>query len=191
MPKDTKDIVHIHVKSVDSTLVWTKNHYRELPPQKLSCFSSDSQSAGQGQFKRTWVSPDEGNIYATFFFTLSAKQTDFSKLTHLLASSAIKVMKQRNISCTIKWPNDLLLNQQKIGGILCHVFDYDKDLKGCALSIGFNVNMSKQSLSSVEQKATSLFIEYNKKFDPKAILKELIQTFNSDLAAFASVKVKT
>lgn len=80
------------------------------------------QTAGRGQFRRAWISPP-GNIYAAWIWpTLSEAEgsgTYQQGLLSLIAAfTAAKVLETFGVDVQIKWPNDLLFNNRKIGGIL-------------------------------------------------------------------------
>ena len=87
------------------------------------CILSVSQNKGYGQYRRSWYSPP-GNIYASFVFP-SVIQIDkqinnnWFKIISLLVGYAIsQAFENTKISVKVKWPNDLILNGDKIGGIL-------------------------------------------------------------------------
>ncbi len=75
-----------------------------------------NQTQGRGQRGRTWISP-AGNLYGSLFWpNLPPKwQTLIPLITGLCCA---KVLESKGLSPSLKWPNDILINGRKVGGIL-------------------------------------------------------------------------
>ena len=65
---------------------------------------------------------------------------------------------------SLKWPNDILLSEKKIAGLLCETTAFS-DLICVVLGIGLNVNMPIDLLNKIDRPATSLYAESGKSFD--------------------------
>jgi BirA family transcriptional regulator, biotin operon repressor / biotin---[acetyl-CoA-carboxylase] ligase len=77
---------------------------------------SATQTAGRGQFGRSWHSP-EGNLYGTL--RIPRLEPVWSELLPLLLAESMRVvLADYHLSAAIKWPNDLLIGGRKVGGIL-------------------------------------------------------------------------
>jgi len=176
------EIIYHHFESVSSTNDWVKAHLKTLPSDSLLLVTADGQTAARGQYGRQWFSPKGVNIYASFGFLVGENQNPL-QLTHLLAISTAHTLKKYGIFCQIKWPNDLLVNQKKIAGILCETESLSSQL-GIALGIGLNVNMAKTTLAAINQPATSLLLETGQTYNIQKILTLLKEHFISDLACF-------
>jgi BirA family biotin operon repressor/biotin-[acetyl-CoA-carboxylase] ligase len=75
-----------------------------------------SQTAGRGQLRRAWHSPP-GNLHAAWAWP--TPPPGFADITPLAAGLLVaEALEQLGIRLSIKWPNDLLLNDRKVGGIL-------------------------------------------------------------------------
>jgi len=75
-----------------------------------------TQTRGRGQLRRDWSSP-AGNIYAAWAWP--AAHGIFDALAPLLAGLVVaEFLASRGVSAEIKWPNDILVNGEKVGGIL-------------------------------------------------------------------------
>ncbi len=126
-----------------------------------------TQTRGRGRQKRNWYSPS-GGIYLSILM-FPAKQINTIPL--IAALSVIKSLKEFNFTnLSIHWPNDVLLNNKKICGILCEKFN---DAVICG--IGLNVNVKK--MPSKLPNATSLFIETGKTYNLDEILNKTLQNF--------------
>lgn len=179
------EMIHHHFKSLSSTNDWAKRGMKLFPRDKLTLVSADRQTQGRGQFGRKWLSSEEGNIYASFCFFIDDDKQDAFALTHKFATSLVHVLKELGITAHIKKPNDLLVNQKKIAGILCETMQFPPKL-GIVIGIGLNVNFDKTSLETVGQPATSLKIETGKEWETLPLLNRmkdhfiLNYNFNSD-----------
>ena len=69
-------------------------------------------------------------------------------------------MRELNINGGLKWPNDIILNKKKIGGVLCETKIQNEIIEWIVIGIGINVNESEDDLdSNIVNNASSLFIE--------------------------------
>lgn len=76
-----------------------------------------SQSAGRGQWGRQWQSP-EGGLYLSWFVRPQTPADNAPQLTLCAIWGVAAALRDRGIPVWIKWPNDLLLGDRKLGGIL-------------------------------------------------------------------------
>lgn len=174
---------HFHFEQIDSTNTWAKMHTDQWAPKGVTLITASKQTAGRGRFKRRWESPPHVNIYATFCFWIDLHRTDIGYIPQLLALAAAQVLEKLNFFPTIKWPNDLLLNEKKVAGILCETIS-EQEKKGIVCGIGLNVNMPLELLEKIDRPATSLLVEKGQLFDVSSILENLQQLFLSFLSLF-------
>ena len=90
-----------------------------------------AQSAGRGRFRRTWVS-HHGNLYVSFIFACPERD---ARLSYAIAVAVAETIASFGIHPTIKWPNDILVDNKKIAGIL---IEYSG--RFVIVGIGINVN---------------------------------------------------
>ncbi len=93
------------------------------------------QTAGRGQRKRSWVSP-AGNIYGTWFWAFDGeKASQYRHLASLLAGDILaSVFREMNLDVAVKWPNDIVLDNRKLCGILV-------EERGGRVLVGIGVNL--------------------------------------------------
>ena len=103
---------------------------------------AESQTAGRGRNAKKWVSEANGNIYLSFFDKLNV---DFiPQRCATAALSAVSQFVEKTETVQIKWPNDILINQRKVSGIIAKTFDYGgKRFYVCG--IGMNVFMPEET----------------------------------------------
>ena len=174
-----KKIYRVHFESIDSTHLWAKNHLNELNQEGITCITADTQTQGQGRFHRKWHSP-KGNLYLSLFFTLPKESKIFVHIRQILCFSLAMVLKNWGFAPTLKWPNDLLLCDKKVSGVLTEIISIDSKV-GVLTGIGVNVNLSEKELPPINQAATSLAIISGKNWDIEKLLNQLTQEFCTNL----------
>jgi BirA family biotin operon repressor/biotin-[acetyl-CoA-carboxylase] ligase len=177
------EIIRHHFVSIDSTNTWAKRHVHEMERHKMTLITADEQTAGRGRFNRTWVSPPNQNIYATFCFYWDTSRSDLGNIPQVLALSAVKVLENLGFHPELKWPNDILLSKKKVIGVLCETTPVGEE-RVVVLGIGVNVNMPLDILERIDRPATSLMVDSGKKFEVETILNLLQRRFQEDLDLF-------
>jgi BirA family biotin operon repressor/biotin-[acetyl-CoA-carboxylase] ligase len=177
------EIENIFLDKINSTQSWTKKNYLSFDPNIITCVIANEQTAAIGKFNRKWISPKDLCIASTFYFQLPIKTKDITTLSMLLCYSLSELLTQKNLSPQIKWPNDIMLSNKKLSGVLCEII-FIKDIIHVFLGIGININMDEKDLSEIDQKATSLKIQTNKFWDKNKLLEELQSQFIKNLSLF-------
>lgn len=96
---------------------------------------SEEQTDGRGRYGRRWFSP-KGGLYFTFTFKKN-KITDY--LSEMVSLAIIEIFKNFGIkNCKIKFPNDIIINEKKICGILI-----EKSGDFYIIGIGINVKSNE------------------------------------------------
>lgn len=177
------DVATFHFDTIDSTNTWAKQNAHLFDYHQITLITADEQTAGRGRFKRTWLSPAQQNIYATFCFFVDPKRSDLGNIPQVLALSAAESLEYYHFNPALRWPNDILLEGKKVGGILCETTMIEQRL--CFIAgIGINVNMSLTYIEEIDRPATSMQIEQGRPFNHLEVLKRLEQTFVRDLTLF-------
>ena len=177
------EAVNLHFKCLDSTNTWCKQNYNQFDTKKMTLVTADQQMAGRGRFGRDWISPAFENVYASFTFFVAPNRKDIGNITQIMALSVIAVLKQLNFSAHVKWPNDIFINNKKIGGILCETVLQEKQLV-VIVGIGLNINMERETLDQIGQPATSLFSESGEKYPVDSIIELIKKEFVKNIEIF-------
>lgn len=172
-----------HFDTIDSTNTWAKENYSKFDRDRITLITADQQTAGRGRYKRSWISPEKQNIYATFTFFMDLMRPDISNIPQILALSVQETLLGWGFSCQIKWPNDILLNKKKLGGILCETIS-DSLSVVVVLGLGLNINMPLDLLKTIDQPATSLLAETGGTYPLQHILTSLVRNFSKNLEQF-------
>lgn len=170
-------IEHHFFPTIDSTNTWAKQNAHNFHTDKITIVTADQQTAGRGRLNRKWISPPGVNLYTSFCFFLMPNQNQKISLTNIpqiLAISVVEILLELGFTAQLKWPNDILLNGKKLGGILSETTQIDEFI--CFIAgLGLNVNMTLNVLEGVGQPATSLLVEGKRLIEVSEIL-NLLQT---------------
>ena len=145
---------------------------------------AEEQTAGRGRAGRTWHSERGTGLYFTLLLRPKLAPAQAPLLTMLAGISAhAAIEKQTGLVSQLKWPNDLLLNGKKVGGILTEMHAEPSAVRFVIVGIGINVNQEKfpSELASI---ATSLRKESGKRNYRLELLVRLLTQFESDYNRF-------
>lgn len=171
------DCKRIHFETIDSTNTWAKQQIESFAQDALTVVTADFQTAGRGRFKRSWVAPANVNLLVSFCLKIAS--TPFlGNIPQVLALSVCQCLP--DIPIRLKWPNDLILDGKKMGGILCETVQVTDGI-GVIIGIGLNINMTPESLQQVDIPATSLLAHSGTMWDRELLLKQLTDCFKKDL----------
>ena len=87
--------------------------------RKSGIILTSNQYDGKGQQNNNWLSSIQGGITFSLFFNRELPSNQLGVLPILAGLSIQEAMLNHAITVSLKWPNDILLNNKKIGGILC------------------------------------------------------------------------
>jgi len=125
-------------------------------PAELSVHLAEQQDAGKGRNGKKWVSPKGKNIYLSLGWRSPLKYSELDGLSLSVGSILATVLnKKANNSIKIKWPNDLMINQKKVSGILIETIDIEGQV-GIVIGIGINVHMSREDGKDIDQSWVTL-----------------------------------
>ena len=125
--------------TVNSTNTFAKN--KKLLKNFLIVISEE-QTAGRGRQGKQWYSPDSGNIYMTIKFK-DKNDAPLSLIIGLLISESMDYVSGKKINAGLKWPNDLLINNKKICGILVESEIVNNEIE-FIVGIGINYSLPKK-----------------------------------------------
>lgn len=137
-----------------------------------SIFLADRQTKGRGRLGRDWSSPSGVGIWMSILLKPQAKIEEISKLTLIAGLAVSRVIE----NTTIKWPNDILIGDKKLAGILTEMSAESGCIKNVIVGIGINVN-NKDFSEELRDKATSLLIETGKNVNRDEIICDVVNEF--------------
>lgn len=143
---------------------------------------AETQTRGKGRLGRVWSSPKYKGLYFSLILRPKILPNQAALLT-LLAGVAVSeaVREVSGESARIKWPNDILLNNKKMGGILTELAAETDEVRFVVVGIGLNVNNDKKSLVAG---ATSLKEEKGQSICRLSLLREVLRRFELNYLDF-------
>ncbi|MCM8801673.1 MAG: biotin--[acetyl-CoA-carboxylase] ligase, partial [Candidatus Omnitrophica bacterium] len=135
-------------------------------------FLAEAQTKGRGRLGRTWSSPKYKGIYMSLILKPKIPPYQASLLTLVSAVAVAEAIENlTGLSVQIKWPNDILINQKKLGGILTELNAEMDQIHFAVIGIGINVNNDKKNLIAG---ATSLREQKKERINRVELLKEIL-----------------
>lgn len=122
---------------------------------------ADSQTRGRGRMGRRWISPPGVNLYFTVVLNspFSPEESSIFVIASAVAA-AEAIRKYAGLNATIKWPNDIMINGRKTGGILVEMKSGTTTENLVAIGFGLNVNMTINAVTQdIRPFTTSFMIE--------------------------------
>ena len=136
------------------------------------------QTAGRGRLGRTWASPP-GGLWVSAVLRPRLDPGDLGKLAIGAAVAAAEaVEEQAGLSVGLKWPNDLLVGDRKLGGLLLDSHLRAGKTSYVILSLGLNLNVEAEAFPpELRGRATSVLIEAGRELASE----EMLQAFLNGL----------
>lgn len=115
---------------------------------------ADEQTAGMGRLGRSWVSVAEAGIYSSILLRLNLNAANLPVASLVMGlATAEAIQKSTQLVCDLRWPNDVLIQERKVAGILTHLVD-------TCIVAGVGVNVNQTSFpADLRTPATSVRIE--------------------------------
>lgn len=167
-------VIYYEIAETPSTNETAKQLMHLWNRSALTVVSTQKQTTGKGKFNKTWISSHKDLTVSLCFF-INELDIDASQLFRLGTEAVLNLIQDLGIpNGMIKWPNDVLVNQEKLCGVLSETIPMQGYL-GIILGIGINGNTTKEELSSIDQPATSLAILLNHTVDLREIREKLVE----------------
>ncbi|MBI5100123.1 MAG: biotin--[acetyl-CoA-carboxylase] ligase [Nitrospirae bacterium] len=160
-----KEIIFLESTTSTNDVAMKTGRKRENPEGIVVI--ADSQTHGKGRLGREWVSPPGVNLYFTVLLRPPFPPGEASILTLTAAVAVVSAIRNyTGVNAGIKWPNDILVNGKKAGGILLEMKAAKNRINLLAAGIGLNVNMPLYELpEDITSLSTSLKMETGESVD--------------------------
>jgi BirA family biotin operon repressor/biotin-[acetyl-CoA-carboxylase] ligase len=142
--------------SIDSTNLEALKQAR-LGADEGSCIIARRQTAGRGRHGREWSSPSDAGLYLSVVLRPKLEVRFLPLITLSAAIAVYDALIELGVTPDIKWPNDILVNDKKICGILAETSD---TAQGLVVVAGIGLNLTSDSFTSeIIETATCLAAE--------------------------------
>lgn len=151
---------------------------------------ADAQTAGRGRLARTWFSPPGVNIYGSLVIRMPIEAQHLAAWLSWLPlmaalGTAEGIQTVASVRVLVKWPNDLLLGESKVGGILCESGAGTRNASFQVIGIGINVNGTPEDFpEELRRQATSIRHESGRIVDRNRLIAQVLQELESCLDEF-------
>ncbi len=164
---------HNRLGSTNACMRERLRHGAGLPDGHV--IAAREQTAGRGRQNRKWLSTPDTNLCFSLFVETDADLVQTPSLTMAAALAVTDLLAGQRISAAPKWPNDVLVGNKKICGILSERIDGGALRRpGIVVGIGLNVNMSGEEAGMIDRPATSMMLESGKAYGMDETLAALL-----------------
>jgi BirA family biotin operon repressor/biotin-[acetyl-CoA-carboxylase] ligase len=134
---------------------------------------ADEQTEGRGTKGRSWHSPQGQGLYASVI--LRPRRADLSLLPLLAGVACVEAIgKAAGLRAALEWPNDIVWEHRKLGGILCEGEFLGNAVRFAVLGIGLNINQKREDFpAALKRTATSLRLALGREVNKEGIEKAL------------------
>ena len=113
------------------------------PPGQVRVAATDNQTAGRGRHGRTWQSPPGSGLCLSLSYSFASQPRHLSALTLSVGLAVINALKEQKIEgVQLKWPNDLIAMDSKLGGILTEAQSRAGGAVSVVTGVGLNLDLS-------------------------------------------------
>lgn len=167
----------LHFDSINSTNIKAK----ELASKGLidgSLIIAEEQSGGSGRLGRKWISP-KGGIWCSLVLRPNIPPIEAPKVTQIAAAAVFKALEDLEIKSSIKWPNDVHIDGEKLCGILVEMKGNMDTIEYLVVGTGINVNIDADFFNDNinSNTATSLKSKFNRDFDRSKLIAGYLNHF--------------
>ena len=171
----------IFYKKIDSTQneIWRLIESKTIKNKTL--IMADIQTNGKGTHGRIWHTDEEKNIAFSYYIEPNCKSENLEGITIEIAQILVKIFKEfYGIKLDIKKPNDIMIKDKKVGGILTESKVSSEIVK--FLVIGIGINTEKMNFTDdIKNIATSIKKEFGIEVDRKKIITNFCEEFEKTL----------
>ena len=170
----------IKLNAIDSTNRFLKELAQEETAENYTIVVANQQTDGKGQRGASWISEsDKGLTFSLLYNNLQESAINLFELNCIVAFSIVEALQSISlIKFQIKWPNDILAENKKIGGVL--IENSFKNQQEIVSVIGIGINVNQLHFENLPQ-ASSLALLESKIFDKEEIMIKIAKQLKFNL----------
>lgn len=151
----------------------TAREQAEAGAKEGTAVIAETQTEGRGRLQRPWISP-KGGIWLSIILRPKISAQDAQKMALTTAVAIAKTLNKRfAVKAQIKWPNDVLIGNKKVCGILIETTIRGKMANVVIVGIGINANFSVQALpGELRATATTLQDVMGRRIDMEELIRD-------------------
>ena len=171
----------LYYETIDSTQkeVWRKVNQNNI--ENGTVIITKKQTSGIGTHGRKWNTDNENNIAFSFFIKSNCKIENIEGITIEIAKTLVEVFNNLyNIELDIKYQNDIVYKNKKIGGILTETKIQEEKVKCIVIGIGINTNQ-ENFIGELQNIATSIKLEFGIRIENNLVIEKFCELFEKKL----------
>ena len=154
---------------------------------KIAVVLSEIQTQGRGRRGKFWQSPFGSNIYMSIKWNFDPREVSPAGLSLVIGIAVSKALWANGLrDVKLKWPNDVIVSNKKIGGILTEIKTGIANELSAVIGLGINFKMPAGSGKNIDQPWTDMCSETNARINRNEVVACLINTIVSYLEEFRS-----
>jgi len=161
----------LYYKTLESTMDAARREAR-WGAEAGTVVVTEEQTAGRGRLQRTWYSPSGNLCFSVILRPNISYLPNMVMLASLAVAYAVRIV--TGLKSQIKWPNDVLIRDKKICGILIENDIRKNSLRHTVIGIGLNVNLHVPDYPDIAPLATSLSDEMGVKVSRLKVLHQIL-----------------
>lgn len=163
-----------YYEEIDSTNIRAKSWSKE-GAEEGSLVIAERQTQGKGRMGKSWESPKGEGIWMSFILKPKINIDKIPQLTVIAGLAMCETIREiTGLKAQIKWPNDLVVNNKKVCGILCEMVKIQEDL---AVIVGIGINVNSKKFPDDLPHATSLYLEGKSIYNRENIIAYFLRCF--------------
>lgn len=170
----------IKLDAIDSTNDFLKGLSNQEVLENFTVVTAENQTNGKGQMGNSWQSEVGKNLIMSVLVKgFIASVNEVFNLNCVVSISIVQALEEMNIpKLSVKWPNDIMSDNKKIGGVLIeNTIKSDKTISS-VVGLGLNINQTNFDLLP---NASSLKVIHNSDFDKEKILSSIIEKMKNNI----------
>jgi len=150
-----------------------------------TCVVANLQTSGRGRRGRSWQAGLGASLTFSLLWRFQCGASALSGLSLAVGIALMRSLHQFGITDSqLKWPNDVLINHEKLAGIL---IELQGDMEGpstAVIGMGINLNLPESLKQQIDQPVTDLASAFAQTIDPNHLLGVLLKHLSDILSAF-------
>lgn len=171
----TSRINIIRLAEIDSTNDYLKRHQKSLTSGTIAV--ANHQTKGRGRRGHAWTSVPGKSL---LFSILAKPHGNIKPVTNLSICPAVAIVRALaalSINAAVKWPNDIIIKDRKIAGVLVENSWKYNQLESIIIGVGINVTQNQQDLENLEA-AGSILTQTGKTVEKELLFELILAEFN-------------
>ncbi len=173
-----KEYLKNNIKNINNIVLFDEidstNTYLKLNPSNNDTLViANKQTSGRGRLGRTFISNKDNGLYMSLLVRPNISLDNINTITCMVAVAIKKSLDELNINTSIKWVNDIYINNKKLAGILVESSIKNNTLEYLVIGIGINLygNIIDENIKNI---ATTIEQETNVKVNKEDLVVRIV-----------------